>query len=505
MKGMTFDQVERYRGAGLVLEALVGRNTETPVRVLDLGGYFKTLDGTPLLPLQVLHPELDTVVADVSPCDLPGYHRLDPGQPLPFETGQFRITLCMDVLEHIHPDHRNIFLDDAFRVTSGAVIMAAPFYHPARDASDRWLAQFLDRVLETPNPMLQEHLANGLPDPSTFETYLSTHQLPSVRFSNGHLGAWHLVMAIKHLLLLSSGTEASLAFETETLPWAMPVTLDGPGYRDVYVVLKDPSLSPDPIRTALDTKTAEIRNMRRRELGDSLETVCSRHLQVVGESLREFSRVVDARDASLRNIQMDRLRLERALRLTRIQMERSTEHMRKLDLVIREKNRVIDELLAREQLKDQEFSRHIRAYEEGLQELRSSAAYRTGSVLLAPLKAGMRAAGRVTASGKTPGERDAGPAEDGLAASESGGRDLMDLEGQVLEKAVADPRISTLSHAITFSILVPVYNTDEDLLKAMIDSVLAQTYPRWQLCLADDASPGDTPRRVIESYARREP
>ncbi len=38
---------------------------------------------------------------------------------------------------------------------------------------------------------------------------------------------------------------------------------------------------------------------------------------------------------------------------------------------------------------------------------------------------------------------------------------------------------------LTFSILVPLYNTPEDFLKEMIDSVVAQTYKDWELCLAD--------------------
>ncbi len=35
------------------------------------------------------------------------------------------------------------------------------------------------------------------------------------------------------------------------------------------------------------------------------------------------------------------------------------------------------------------------------------------------------------------------------------------------------------------SILVPLYNTPEKFLRQMIDSVVAQTYPNWELCLAD--------------------
>ena len=45
-------------------------------------------------------------------------------------------------------------------------------------------------------------------------------------------------------------------------------------------------------------------------------------------------------------------------------------------------------------------------------------------------------------------------------------------------------RYKFISPAV-ISILVPVYNTDKVYLKAMIESVLEQTYSEWQLCIAD--------------------
>jgi len=39
--------------------------------------------------------------------------------------------------------------------------------------------------------------------------------------------------------------------------------------------------------------------------------------------------------------------------------------------------------------------------------------------------------------------------------------------------------------AICFSVLVPLYNTPERLLREMIKSVIEQIYPNWELCLAD--------------------
>lgn len=41
------------------------------------------------------------------------------------------------------------------------------------------------------------------------------------------------------------------------------------------------------------------------------------------------------------------------------------------------------------------------------------------------------------------------------------------------------------SKDVTFSILVPLYNTPKDFLVQMIDSVCTQTYQKWELCLAD--------------------
>lgn len=53
-----------------------------------------------------------------------------------------------------------------------------------------------------------------------------------------------------------------------------------------------------------------------------------------------------------------------------------------------------------------------------------------------------------------------------------------------------------------FSIIVPTYNTPESYLRQMLDSVLAQVYPDWQLCIADDASTAGYVVAVIEEYAR---
>jgi GT2 family glycosyltransferase len=55
------------------------------------------------------------------------------------------------------------------------------------------------------------------------------------------------------------------------------------------------------------------------------------------------------------------------------------------------------------------------------------------------------------------------------------------------------------------SVIVPTYNTPELYLRAAIESVRAQVYPDWELCIADDASPDSRVRRTLEEYAALDP
>lgn len=61
------------------------------------------------------------------------------------------------------------------------------------------------------------------------------------------------------------------------------------------------------------------------------------------------------------------------------------------------------------------------------------------------------------------------------------------------------------SGAPTISVLLPTYNTPPDLLRRCIESVLRQTYPYFELCVADDASTQAHVRELLERYARQDP
>ena len=60
-------------------------------------------------------------------------------------------------------------------------------------------------------------------------------------------------------------------------------------------------------------------------------------------------------------------------------------------------------------------------------------------------------------------------------------------------------------HRPLISVLLPTYNTPECWLAKAINSVRAQIYPHWELCIADDASTAPHVRLVLEDFARRDP
>jgi len=78
------------------------------------------------------------------------------------------------------------------------------------------------------------------------------------------------------------------------------------------------------------------------------------------------------------------------------------------------------------------------------------------------------------------------------------------LENGILEQRYPDARVQELPRKPLISIVVPVYNAEEQYLNNCIRSVLYQAYPHWELCLADDCSTQPHIRQVLEQWAQRD-
>jgi GT2 family glycosyltransferase/SAM-dependent methyltransferase len=67
-----------------------------------------------------------------------------------------------------------------------------------------------------------------------------------------------------------------------------------------------------------------------------------------------------------------------------------------------------------------------------------------------------------------------------------------------------DQRLGQLRHRPLVSVLMPVFDTPERYLREAIDSVIAQRYDRWELCVVDDCSSAAWVPKVLEEYAARD-
>lgn len=65
--------------------------------------------------------------------------------------------------------------------------------------------------------------------------------------------------------------------------------------------------------------------------------------------------------------------------------------------------------------------------------------------------------------------------------------------------------VATMPRQPKISIVLPVYDPPEHHLRDAIDSVLAQVYSAWELCIADDASTLPHVRPILDAYATRDP
>ena len=61
-----------------------------------------------------------------------------------------------------------------------------------------------------------------------------------------------------------------------------------------------------------------------------------------------------------------------------------------------------------------------------------------------------------------------------------------------------------MSHKPIISVLMPVYNTPINFLKAAINSVSNQLYPHWELCIADDASTDPDIRNILNEFQSKD-
>ena len=72
------------------------------------------------------------------------------------------------------------------------------------------------------------------------------------------------------------------------------------------------------------------------------------------------------------------------------------------------------------------------------------------------------------------------------------------------EKQLDQQRHHKFAYEPLISVAVPAYHTPEKFLREMIDSLLAQTYRNWELCIANGSPDDQEMQKVLEEYAEED-
>ena len=183
------DQYQRYRILQQSVDAVM--ETDNIRRILEVGGAPGQISG--------FLPKDDVTIVDLEQCDIPNFRTVD-GLHLPFSDKSFDLAASLDVLEHVAPGNRNLFVSELLRVSKEYVFIGAPFADPALREAENILSEFIQAKLQHTHRFLDEHLSNPLPDKEETISLLEKEGFTTMVLPNGYLSHW-LLMIMLHFYL----------------------------------------------------------------------------------------------------------------------------------------------------------------------------------------------------------------------------------------------------------------------------------------------------------------
>lgn len=195
---MPFDQYQRYEICKRIISDFKEKK-QRRLKILDVGGHFKTKEGVDWLPAVEFFGENDILVVDTTQASIENYEVSD-GRDLPFEDNSFDVVVSNDVLEHVPPQGRYAFIKELTRVSKEVIIINFPYYTAKKALAEKILYEYIVNSSNGENRMLEEHLINGLPRVQDVIDELNELSMPHSFYYSGDADNWLKLMAVNYEL-----------------------------------------------------------------------------------------------------------------------------------------------------------------------------------------------------------------------------------------------------------------------------------------------------------------
>ncbi len=202
-----FDLYQRTRDIRETIDIIAAQTGKETLKILDVGGFRVDADNRGDLLLREFLPHHEVIAVDMVEASAPGYIRGD-GTRLPFLDNSFDVVVTSDVFEHVPPEVREDFVDNLLRVSSGYVVLGAPFYSERAALAEKIVFEYVRKVLHAEQEQLKEHIENSLPDPVHLQEFLNKREISFTFFNSGNLDGWLTMMLVEHYLMSVPETDS---------------------------------------------------------------------------------------------------------------------------------------------------------------------------------------------------------------------------------------------------------------------------------------------------------
>lgn len=184
--GLINIQFDQYSRQTIARDLIKSVRKDKALKILDLGGHLgRTAE---------FFPDDDVTVIDIYDEEYINYIK-GSALDLPFIDNSFDVVTSFDVFEHIPEDDRDLFIDEACRVSSDVVLIAAPFFTDLVSITEKSTNELYKSVFNKDHPWLIEHIENGLPQISKTEKRFKFNNLNYDIYSSNNIFLWKIMMS----------------------------------------------------------------------------------------------------------------------------------------------------------------------------------------------------------------------------------------------------------------------------------------------------------------------